>query len=148
MKGEISYRDLNRFLYQAVNMFISAVKLGILTWGSIWIDSLLEPASSGQSRNCSFWHFCVGFIFQQHLWSYMLLMKLSSICQISLLSAVIEVSFDSQFKCQKSWFNSGFRPTTDIYKLSGTSQWDAESLLSQITLSSLEVIKRKHLTLN
>ena len=43
MKGEISYRDQNRFLYQAVNMFISAVKLGILTWGSMGIDSLLEP---------------------------------------------------------------------------------------------------------
>ena len=43
MKGEISCRDQNRFLYQAVNMFISAVKLGILTWGSMGIDSLLEP---------------------------------------------------------------------------------------------------------
>ena len=28
------------------------------------IDSLLEPASSGHSRNCSFWHFRVGLIFQ------------------------------------------------------------------------------------
>ena len=43
MKEEISYRDQNRCLYQAVNMFISAVKLGILTWRSMWIDSLLEP---------------------------------------------------------------------------------------------------------
>ena len=32
MNGEISYRDQNHFLYQAVNMFISAVKLDILTW--------------------------------------------------------------------------------------------------------------------
>ena len=43
MKEEISYRDQNRCLYQAVNMFISAVKLDILTWGSMGIDSLLEP---------------------------------------------------------------------------------------------------------
>ena len=39
---------------QAVNMLISAVKLGILTWGSMGIDWLLESASSGQSINCSF----------------------------------------------------------------------------------------------
>ena len=25
-------------------------------------DSLPEPASSGHSTNCSFWHFCIGFI--------------------------------------------------------------------------------------
>ncbi len=42
-------------------MFFSAVKLGILTWGVYGIDSLLEPASSGQSMNCSFSHFGVGF---------------------------------------------------------------------------------------
>ena len=30
-------------------MFISAVKLG-----------LLEPASSGHSKNCSFWYFRIG----------------------------------------------------------------------------------------
>ena len=30
MKEEITYRDQKHFLYQAVNMFISAVKLGIL----------------------------------------------------------------------------------------------------------------------
>ena len=35
-------------------MFISAVKLGILTWGSMGIDLFLEPASSGHSKNCSF----------------------------------------------------------------------------------------------
>ena len=34
-------------------MFISAVKLGILTWTLMGIDSLLEPASSGSSKNCS-----------------------------------------------------------------------------------------------
>ena len=43
IKGEISYRDQHCSLYQAVNMFISAVKLDILTWGSMEIDSLLEP---------------------------------------------------------------------------------------------------------
>ncbi len=42
-------------------MFFSAVKLGILTWGVYGTDSLLEPASSGQSMNCSFSHVRVGF---------------------------------------------------------------------------------------
>ncbi len=42
-------------------MFFSAVKLGILTWGVYGIDSLLQPASSGQSMNCCFSHFRVGF---------------------------------------------------------------------------------------
>ncbi len=42
-------------------MFFSAVKLGILTWGVYGIDSLLQPASSSQSMNCSFSHFRVGF---------------------------------------------------------------------------------------
>ncbi len=32
MKGKISYIDQNIFLHQAVIMFFSAVKLGILTW--------------------------------------------------------------------------------------------------------------------
>ncbi len=48
-------------MYQAVNIFFSAVKLGILTWGVYVTDSLLEPASSGQSMNCSFSHFRIGF---------------------------------------------------------------------------------------
>ncbi len=61
MKGKISYIDQNHFLHQAVNMFFSAVKLGILTWGVYGIDSLLQPASSGQSMNYSFNHFRVGF---------------------------------------------------------------------------------------
>ena len=43
MKGEVSYKDQNHFLYQTVNMFISAVKLVILTWGSMEIDLLFEP---------------------------------------------------------------------------------------------------------
>ncbi len=58
MKGKISYIDQNNFLNQAVNMFFSAVKLGILTWGVYGIDSLLQPASSGQ---LSLSHFRVGF---------------------------------------------------------------------------------------
>uniref|UniRef100_A0A3Q3K397 Laminin, beta 2 (laminin S) n=1 Tax=Monopterus albus TaxID=43700 RepID=A0A3Q3K397_MONAL len=45
-------------------MFISAVKLDILKWESLEIDSLLKAASSGHSRNCMFWHFCIGFISQ------------------------------------------------------------------------------------
>ena len=64
MNGEISYRDENRFLYQAVNMFISVVKFGILTWGSIRVDLLLGPVSSGHTKNYIFWHFHIGFIFQ------------------------------------------------------------------------------------
>lgn len=27
-----------------------------LTWESMWIDSLLEPAPRGHLRNCSFWN--------------------------------------------------------------------------------------------
>ncbi len=61
MKGKISYIDQNHFLYQEVNILFSAVKLGILTWGVYEIDSLLEPASSGHSMNCSLSHFRVGF---------------------------------------------------------------------------------------
>ena len=45
-------------------MFISAVKFGILTWGSLGIDSLLGPTSSGHLKNCSFWHFSIGLTFQ------------------------------------------------------------------------------------
>jgi len=37
MNVEISFRDQNSSLYQAVNIFISAVKLDILTWGSMEI---------------------------------------------------------------------------------------------------------------
>ncbi len=61
MKGKISYVDQNHFFYEAVNILFSAVNLGILTWGVNGINSLLEPASSGQSMNCSFSHFRVGF---------------------------------------------------------------------------------------
>lgn len=33
-------------------------------WGSLGIDSLMEPASSGYLRNFSVWHFSAGLIFQ------------------------------------------------------------------------------------
>jgi len=33
MKGKISYIDQKQFSHQAVNIYFSAVKLGILTWG-------------------------------------------------------------------------------------------------------------------
>ncbi len=61
MKAKISYIDQNHFLYQAVNILFSAVNLGILTWAVYGTHFLLEPASSGQSMNCSFSHFRVGF---------------------------------------------------------------------------------------
>uniref|UniRef100_A0A8C2D121 ATP-binding cassette, sub-family G (WHITE), member 2a n=1 Tax=Cyprinus carpio TaxID=7962 RepID=A0A8C2D121_CYPCA len=60
MKGKINYIDQNIFLNQAVNMFFSAVKLGILTWGVYGIDFLLQLASSGQLMNYSLSHFSVG----------------------------------------------------------------------------------------
>ncbi len=60
IKGKISYIDQKHFLYQAVNLFFSAVKLGILTWG-VHGTLAFAAASSGQSTNCSFSHFCVGF---------------------------------------------------------------------------------------
>ena len=59
MNSEIIYTDQNIYLHQAVNMFMSAVKFNILTWGSMGIDSLLQPAPSGHSRNCSLWHFLI-----------------------------------------------------------------------------------------
>ncbi len=62
MKGKMTDIDKNIVLNQAVNIFFSAVKLGILTWEVYGTDSLLEPASSGQSMNCSFSHFCGGFM--------------------------------------------------------------------------------------
>ena len=43
MKGEISFRDQKGFLYPAVNMFISAVKLGILPLECMRIGLLVEP---------------------------------------------------------------------------------------------------------
>ncbi len=60
-------------------MFFYAVKLVILTWGVYGTDSLLEPASSGQSMHCSFSHFGVGFARESRmlpLGNYTFLMKL------------------------------------------------------------------------
>ncbi len=59
MKGKISYIDQNHFLHQAVNIFFCC-KVGHFNIEVYGIDSLLEPASSGQSMNCSFSHFRVG----------------------------------------------------------------------------------------
>jgi len=51
MKGNISDIDQHHVLHQTVNMFYSAVKLAILTCGSMGV-SLFCSASSGQWRNC------------------------------------------------------------------------------------------------
>ena len=48
-------------------MFISPVKFSILTWRSMGFDLLFESASSGHSRNCSFWDLHIGFIPQKLL---------------------------------------------------------------------------------
>lgn len=45
MEKEIIHRSQNFVLYEVVNMFISSVKLDILTVQSVGIDLLLEPAS-------------------------------------------------------------------------------------------------------
>ena len=44
----------NHFLYHSVNLFISAARFDVLSWGSFGICSVLEPAPSGQSKNCNF----------------------------------------------------------------------------------------------
>ena len=48
------YRDQTAALYQTVIMFISTAKLDILTWESMGLCSVTEPAPSGQLRNCNF----------------------------------------------------------------------------------------------
>ncbi len=68
MKGKISYIDQNLFFAPGCKHVFSNVKLGILTWGVYGIDSLLQPASSGQSMNCSFSHFRVGFTRESGRW--------------------------------------------------------------------------------
>lgn len=60
--SEVSLRDQNCFLL-CCSIVNSVVKLSILTRESVGIDSLLEPASCGQMRYCSFWHFGVLFYF-------------------------------------------------------------------------------------
>lgn len=47
LKGETIHTGQNCFLWQAENMFISALKVDILTWESMGMDSPVEPASSG-----------------------------------------------------------------------------------------------------
>ncbi len=68
MNGKISYIDQNLFFAPGCKHVFSNVKLGILTWGVYGIDSLLQPASSGQSMNCSFSHFRVGFTRESGRW--------------------------------------------------------------------------------
>lgn len=51
--------------FQGVNVIISAVKLDVLFWESVGIHSLLQPDSRSHSRNRSFLHFHIGFIFQK-----------------------------------------------------------------------------------
>ncbi len=48
MKGKINDIDQNHFLYQTVNIRVSAVKLGILTWGVYGSDSVDEPVDELQ----------------------------------------------------------------------------------------------------
>ncbi len=58
MEGKICYIDEKHFLYQAVNILFFCCKVGYFNMGGgvYGTDSLLEPASSGQSMNCSFSH--------------------------------------------------------------------------------------------
>ncbi len=51
------------FLFAPCCKHVSAVRLGVLIWGSTGTSLLLEPASSGHLRNCNLWHFCVCLIF-------------------------------------------------------------------------------------
>ena len=94
MKGEISYSYLN----QAVNMFIFAVNLGILTCGSIGIDSLLEPVFCGHSRFCSFWHFHAGFSSCNPI-DYMLLTLYTVMCKNT--SYIILSGIESKPACDQ-----------------------------------------------
>lgn len=61
---KINYRDQNRFCTRLYVYF--CCKVGIFNIGIYgrW-HMLLEPTSSGHSRNCNcFWHLHVGFIFE------------------------------------------------------------------------------------
>ncbi len=48
MKGKICHIDQHHFLYQAVNMYFSAVNLGLLTLDVYGIDPLLQPVDELQ----------------------------------------------------------------------------------------------------
>lgn len=54
-------------LFCGTNMLILAVRLAIWQWDVISSDWLLEPASSGHLKNCSFWPLSAGLI-SQPLW--------------------------------------------------------------------------------
>lgn len=45
------------------NVFIYAVKTGFVELMCMWFPVLLDPASSGHLKNCSFYHFQIGFVF-------------------------------------------------------------------------------------
>ena len=51
--GEVSCRGPNWFLYQAVNIFISAVKLDILIWGPMSTDPPVNTPSSDVLKHTS-----------------------------------------------------------------------------------------------
>ncbi len=63
MNRELSYRDKNLLLYQAVNMFISAVKAEHFHMGLHEDSLLLKSVSRGHLRNSRFWHLHTIFIF-------------------------------------------------------------------------------------
>ena len=54
-------RDHNCFLCQAINVSISAAKLGVWIWRPMDICSVLEPAPSSQSRNYNLGYYWVYF---------------------------------------------------------------------------------------
>ncbi len=51
---KINCGDKKKVLYWSVNVFISAVKNRHFNMSFVGLDSLLEQASSGHTRNCSF----------------------------------------------------------------------------------------------
>lgn len=54
-----------RFLYQALNMLISFLKLSILPWKPVGMDLLMVPVLGGHLTNFRFWC-CVGLrVFQR-----------------------------------------------------------------------------------
>lgn len=58
--NEISYSDLF-FFNQGVDKIFSTLKVSI--WLGMHVSSSLRSASSRYSKNCNFYHFCIGFIF-------------------------------------------------------------------------------------
>ena len=64
MDVKSSYGEQNHFLNQAVNLFISAANLDLLSWRLLEFDLLLKQSPSGQRRNCNFSQFCICFNLQ------------------------------------------------------------------------------------